>query len=282
MFEGNFNSISSLTSHRSSYGLPSVSYNESKVGSAVGLDMVKSAAPMPQAIGFTTSGNRIVVQESNLSFLVSDVKKTSDKILSYTKSVGGYMVSVSYSNPTESPFSSVTIRVPARELTDALSYFKKLAIKVTNENLTGTDITQEYTDIGARLATLQKTQAKFEEILNKAVDVQDILTVQRELINLQDQIDSLVGQQKAIDENARLTRITLYLSTDELALPYTPDNAFRPNVVFKYAVRSLLDNLRVVAEALIWIAVYSPLIIIAILAYIFFRRWLKKRNSKSN
>ncbi|MEK7517012.1 MAG: DUF4349 domain-containing protein [Patescibacteria group bacterium] len=225
----------------------------------------------------STSG-RVVIQESNMSLLVKDVRGVGDQILSYVKTNEGYMVYASYTRPTESPFASITVRVPTGKLDQALSYFKSLAVKVTSENLVGTDVTQEYTDIEARLTTLRKTQKKFEEILDKATDVQDILTVTREIINLQTQIDALIGQKQAIEKNAELTKITIYLSTDELALPYTPDKSFRPGVVFKYAVRSLLDNLRMGAEALIWLAVYSPLIAIAILVYIFYKRWKKRRN----
>jgi hypothetical protein len=278
-FKGNFNTpIVPLFEQNRSYNYaPGIAgYSQS-----VGMDIAKSSSLTTQAPTMNSS-SRMVIQESNVSLLVTDVKQSGDKILNFAKDNGGYMVSASYSNPSESPFANITVRVPANKLNQALTYFKDLSIKVTSENLVGTDVTQEYTDIEARLTTLRKTQVKFEDILNKAIDIQDILTVQRELISLQDQIDSYVGQQKAIDKNAELTRITVYLSTDELALPYTPDNAFRPNVVFKQAIRSLLNHLRVGAEMLIWIAVYSPIIIVAIIIYIFFKRWLKKRNSAAN
>ena len=228
---------------------------------------------------FSTSANRVVIQESNMSLLVKDVRAIGDQILSYVKNNGGYMVYASFTRPTESPFASITVRVLTAKLDESLSYFKSLAVKVTSENLVGTDVTQEYTDIEARLATLRKTQQKFEQILDRATDVQDILTVQREIINMQGQIDALIGQKQAIEKNAELTKITVYLSTDELALPYTPDKAFRPGVVFKYAVRSLLDNLRMGAEALIWLAVYLPIIAVIILIYIFVRQWIKRRNT---
>jgi hypothetical protein len=222
--------------------------------------------------------SRMVIQESNMSLLVKDVRDSGDKILAFTKNNGGYMVYASYTRPSENPFATITVRVPTNKLDQSLKYFKSLAIKVTNENLDGTDITDQYTDIEARLATLKKTQAKFEEILDKATKIQDILEVQREIINLQAQIDSYVGQQKAMEKNAEMTKIVIYLSTDEIALPYTPDNVFRPDVTFKYAVRSLLTNLTKVAEASIWIIVYLPVIIIVVLIYIFVRKWLKKRN----
>jgi hypothetical protein len=278
LFKSNFN-IPSLKTSTPTFINDSYRYSENagSVRSSVPLSFTQPSASEYKTTSETS--NRMVIQESNMSLLVTDVQESGKKILSFAKNNGGYMVHASYTRPTETPFATITVRVPTGKLDQALEYFKSLAIKVTSENLDGTDVTDEYTNIEARLATLKKTQVKFEEILNKAIDVQDILTVQRELISLQDQIDSYIGQQKAMEKNTELTKIVIYLSTDEIALPYAPDNAFRPNVVFKYAVRSLLNHLRIGAEALIWIAVYSPLIIVVILIYIFLRRWRQRRNS---
>ena len=149
-------------------------------------------------------------------------------------------------------------------------------MKVTGENLVGKDVTDQYVDIEARIATHQKTKVKFEAILEKATTVSEILQVQRELISIQSQIDALEGQKKSLEQNANLSKVTLYLSTDELALPYTPDKAFRPQVVFKQAVRSLLGSLRSGANALIWVGVYS-VIWVPVLVIIYIVRRKKKR-----
>lgn len=221
----------------------------------------------------STSPNRVVISESNISLLVSDVRQTGDEIVAFAEGRGGYMVSTSYSRPNESPFATITVRVPSKDLTDALNYLRSLGIKVTNENLVGKDVTDQYTDIESRMATLERTKTKFERILDSAVTVQDILTVQRELINLQSQIDALKGQKMAIEQDANLTKITLYLSTDELALPYTPDNTFRPAVIFKMAVRSLVESLRGIAEKIIWLGVYSVIWLPLLMAYLIYRRF---------
>jgi hypothetical protein len=221
--------------------------------------------------------SRVVIQESNISLLVNDVRQTGDQVITYAKQQGGYMVNTSYTRPTESPFASITVRIPTEKLDAALQYFRSLGVKVTSENLQGTDVTQEYVDIEARLETLNKTKAKYEELLAKATAVADIVSVQQQLTFTQEQVDSLKGQQKSIDENAKLTRITIYLSTDELALPYAPDKVFRPGVIFKEAVRSLVTTIQGIGEWLIWIAVYSPLLLVAILLYFGFRKWQKRK-----
>lgn len=222
--------------------------------------------------------DRIVIQESSLSLLVKNVRQTGDEIISYAKGLGGFMVNASYSNPSESPYSQITVRVPTDKLDEALNHFRSLAIKVTNENLVGTDVTEQYEDLDAQLATLKSTKAKLEEIMERAVTVQEILEVQTQLINNQQQIDAVTGAKLALADNARLTRVTIYLSTDELSLPYTPDKVFRPDVVFKLAVRSLVGTLQWLAESLIWIVVFGVLWVPIVAAFILFKNW-KKRHS---
>ena len=226
----------------------------------------------------TTQTDRLVVQESNLSLVVKNVRESSDKAIDWAKSVGGYMVSSSLSQPEEAPYAYVVLRIPAKDLKPAIEYFRSLAIKVSSENLLGTDVTDEYIDIDSRLDTLNKTKAKFEEILSKATAVQDILTVQRELINLQDQIDSLKGRQQYLEKTAELAKISLHLSTDEFSLPYAPSQPFRPAAIFKQAVRSLVGTLRGGAKLLIWVGVYSPIWLLILGVIWFFKRRKKKHS----
>ena len=149
-----------------------------------------------------------------------------------------------------------------------------MEVKVGSKNLNGTDVTDQYVDNEARLATLEKTKTKFEEILASAIRVQDILEVQRELINLQSQIDAVIGQQKYYEQSAAMARLTVYLSTDEFALPYSPSESWRPEVIFKQAIRSLITHVRKLGTALIWLAVYSPVWLIGLLLI----RFLRKKN----
>jgi hypothetical protein len=131
------------------------------------------------------SQNRLITKESYLSLVVKNVSSTQKKILEKTEKMGGFMLQSYFDNPKEAPSATIIIRVPAKKLDQALAEFKKLAVKVVSENLSGTDVNEEYTDIEAHLATLYKTKNKFEEIMEKASRIQDILEVQRELINLQ-------------------------------------------------------------------------------------------------
>jgi hypothetical protein len=238
-------------------------YDSASVGGVGGLDKTQAlrgemaslpnsgAAPQPEI------KNRLVVEESNVSAVVDDVRQKVDKVLAEVTKQGGYMVSSTLTQPEEAPFASLVVRLPNKELRPMLAFLRGLAIKVTSENLRGTDVTDQYVDLEARLDNLNKTKAKYEDILAKAVTVQDILQVQQQLSYLQEQIDSLKGQQKYLEKTAENSKLTIYLSSDEFSLPYAPEPSFRPNVIFKEAVRSLVTTLRSLGKAAIWLLVYS-------------------------
>lgn len=240
----------------------------------ISLPSLPGSKPAPT----TDVSERLVVQETNISLLVEDVRQVSDQILSKVDEQDGYMVSSTITQPQEAPFGTIVIRVPSEKLKETMEFFRSLAIKVTSEHLTGRDVTDEYVDIEERLRTLEKTKKRFEEIMDQAVDIDDILRVQREIISLQSQIDNLKGREQYLVQTAKLARITVYLSTDEIALPYAPSDTFRPNVIFKMATRSLIRNLRKIATAGIWIAVFSVLWVPVLLIVLFIKRLRKKSN----
>ncbi len=241
---------------------------EVRRGASVNLPPAGGGAPPQPEVK-----ERLKVEESNISLVVDQVRPKVEQITDYVVGRGGYLVSSSISQPQEAPFATLVVRLPNQELRPTLAYLRQLAVKVTNEYLQGWDVTDEYLDLEARLKTLYQTKAKFEEILAQAQKVNEILQVQREIINLQEQIDRLKGRQEYLRKTAQNAKLTIYLSTDEWSLPYSPEApAFRPKVIFKQAVRSLVLNLRRGVAAGIWLAVYSVIWLPLVLGYYFWRR----------
>lgn len=232
--------------------------------------------PAPEFAPQAGVRDRLVVENSYLSLLVENVVEVKDKVVEYAQANGGYMVQASVSNPEDQPTATVTIRVPSAKLNEALVFFRTLSVKVVSEELDGQDVTDQFVDIDKHIATLEQTKSRFEAILASAQEISDITNLNQQLISLQSQIDSYRGQQEALKQNAALSKLTLYLSTDEIALPYAPSDTFRPGVIFKLAVRSLVSSLRQIATAAIWIGVYA-IVWVPILLIVY---WLYKKTRR--
>ena len=216
--------------------------------------------------------NRLVITNSYLSLQVSKVAAVQKQVIKKAEELGGYMVNSSIENPSDVASATVTVRIPSKQLENALQYYRSLSIKVISENLQGDDVTDQYVDFAAQLKTYEKTKAIFEQMLDKAINVQDILQIQREIINVQASIDSIKGQMDYLKKNAEMAKITLYLSTDELALPYAPTDTWRPSVIFKQAVRSLVGTVRRIGSLAIWIGVYAIIWVPILLIVLYIRR----------
>lgn len=231
----------------------------------------QEAAPAPEV------EDRLVVRNSQMSLLVENVREVQKAIIAKAENLGGYMVDSRVDSPFGIDSSTVTVRIPEPKLNEVLEYFRSLGVRVVSENLVGRDVTDEYVDLEARLATLQKTKSKFEEILEKAEKIQDILQVQREIIILQSQIDNLKGRQQYLEKTAQSSRVTVYLSTDELALPYAPTQPWRPKVIFKQATRSLIKTFRSAGVLGIWLSVYAIVWLPLLLIIWYIKKRVKKK-----
>lgn len=238
---------------------------------------ISARPPMADTYGMDIGTNRLVSRTTSLSLKVSDVPETLRTIESLTAQWGGFVVNSSAAALDDTASGYISLRIPTTQREAALVELRKIGVSVVSESVDGTDITDQYQDTTEQLRILTETKTKVEALLNRAGTVADMLDAQRELMNLQSQIDSLKGQQEYLAKSAEFTLITAYLSTDELALPYTPGSqAWRPGVVFKEAARELLANVRSVGNAIIWVLVYAPVWLLGIGAYF----WWIKRSQK--
>lgn len=248
---------------------------------SMGMGMQKSLLPIPGGGGAPQLNveNRMTVTSSQMSILVKNVQESVDGIQGRVRELGGYVINSNIHSPTEGGTGNVTIRLPVNKREEMLSYLRTFGVKVVSENIDSSDVTDEYVDIDGRLATLRTTKARYEQIMESAVDVAEILRVQQHIFQVQDEIDRLVGRQRYLEATSQSTVITVHLSTDELALPYAPEQPWRPEVIFKLAVRSLLGVFQSLGTALIWLGVFSVLWIPLFLVFIAIRKYRRKHTA---
>lgn len=220
------------------------------------------------------------IEDFELNVTVKNVNETIKILEAKVTTLQGFVVNSYYSKPSESENGYIAVRIPTNTKQQFLDFIKENSISIVSENANGEDVTDQYTNIDERLKILNNNKQRFEEIMNKAVEISDILAVQREILNLQGQIDSLVGQKQYIEKTSTTTRYVINLSTDEYAFSYLPNDGWSPQAIFKEAVRSLVLTIRGIGTKAIWILVYSviwlPLLIISFIVYK--RFWHNKKN----
>ncbi len=204
-------------------------------------------------------GGELYIQDTSLSLISRDPVNAEAQIRQITTELGGFLVSSNVDHPEEGTTASITVRVPTDSLDEALQRFEQTGDRVVSKSVQGRDVTQQYQDIEAQLATLNTVQTRLEALLQQADDASALLQIQQQIFQIQSQKDSLEGQRRYLEDAAETTRVTIFIASDELALPYVPAQPWKPEAIFKQAVRSLVETLRGFGTAVIWIAVYLPL-----------------------
>ncbi len=102
--------------------------------------------------------------------------------------------------------------------------------------------------------------------MQKAVKIEDVLAVQRELTNVRAQIEQIEGRMKYLKESARLSTLTISVSTDPSQLPVVDtDDKWHPLATLKDAARSLIDALKNLGDFVILFVVYIPIVLVWVL-----------------
>jgi hypothetical protein len=231
--------------------------------------------------------DRIVIQTGSLTLVVTDPAARVIEIRQMAEAMGGFVVS-SYVFKTgygieglTADQASVTVRVPAARLDEALDQIKQGAVEVRSENIIGEDVTQQYTDLQSRLRNLEAAEAQLLDIMEGAFKTEDVLAVYTQLVQVRGEIEAVKGQIQYYSESAAFSALSVELIPDEAAQPIET-GSWDPKGTVKNAVESLLRALQGLADLAIWIAIYLlpvallavglPLLIIVLIVRAFRRR----------
>jgi flagellar basal body-associated protein FliL len=263
---------------------------------SIGMVAAPTAAPAAEAPSTDNSGGttdatsgtikQMVIQNASLTILVDDPAKSLDAIMKMAKDMGGFTVSSNtYQTYTSSgdqvPTATVTIRVPSDQLDTALDKIKALtgdASKfVTDESVSGTDITQEYTDLQSRLTNLEQASDELTAMYDKATKADDILAIYNQKLQITEQIEVLKGQIQYDEQASAKSAISVQLNAKATAQPITVAG-WQPTGIARQAVQALLNFFKGFVNFLIWLVILIlPILIVIGVPLYFLIRWLVRR-----
>lgn len=202
-------------------------------------------------------------------------EKTFFAIASLAEQNGGYVSNSQSYSDTEGKMTSgsITIRVDKNNFDNVLNKVKEMGT-VQNVTISVSDVTQEYVDNESRLKNLQSQRDSLLKLMEKSVTVKDSIEVQRELSNVEGQIEIIKGRQNYLDNLIAYSTIDVYVAEPQ-AITDSNEGGFIGAV--KRGARGALTALRVITMVLIAI---SPLLVIAGIILIIIWQSLRAKNRR--
>jgi hypothetical protein len=103
----------------------------------------------------------------------------------------------------------LTIRVPADKFDLLLKKVSDSVDKLERKNIDLLDVTEEYIDIEVRVKTKKELHARYVELLKQATKVDEILNIEREIGNLQTEIESVEGRMKYLKDRISFSTLAV-------------------------------------------------------------------------
>lgn len=283
-----------------SQGMPSVA--QSMEGPAFDEAAVEEAGALPQEppaavqdLELGSAADRLVIRDASLTIVVSDPTDTVHRISQMAESMGGFVVRSEISESTYgqgdivAKQATITVRVPAERLDEALNLIKDDTLEVRSENISGQDVTEEYTDLQSRLRNLEETEGQLREIMASTSKTEDVLAVLDHLRQITEEIEVIKGRIQYLEQSALLSSISVQVLPDVATQPIQIGR-WQPKGTVKDAVEALIGAFQWFVDALIWIIIFVlpvalvPLGILAALALVvraFIRRRRQARQAAS-
>lgn len=137
---------------------------------------------------------RKLIRTADLSFEVEDVLETKKSVSEICNALKAFSSSESQSNLDDRIQFFQTIRVPADSFDELITQLEKLAVRIENKSINTQDITEEFIDVEARLATKKSLEERYREILKQAKTVADIVAIESQIATVRAEIESMQGR----------------------------------------------------------------------------------------
>jgi hypothetical protein len=240
-----------------------------------------AAGPIPDFQPQATQ--RLIIKDANLDLEVENTDRAIDGTTQVAGDLQGYIISHRVWYENQAKYATITIAVPVQEFENALRRLRGLAWRVLNESASGEDVTDQYVDLQSRLRNLEATRDRIRSFLDQAKTIEESLEVNRQLSEMEDQIEQVKGRLNFLRDRAAFSTITVNLNpilptptptptptvtpTPTPTVTPTPD-VWRPGETAKEALDVTVTIGQGLTELLIWFVIV-PLPFLLIFAVLY-------------
>ena len=212
---------------------------------------------------------RSIIYTGWMSLETDDIDLTINKIKQVISSSDGYVDNISVDKSEKFEYGYITVRVPQDQFSNVVQSIENLG-ELKNKNINNNDVTDQLFDLKIRIENAKATEARFLQILDKAVNISDILQIEQELNRIRTDIEILEGHINNLNNRVAYSSLTINVSK-------TIEDPLLPGMDFFEAIRQGLNAMVILIQFIIG-SFIALLPFIAIL--IIYRIYKRRKSSK--
>ena len=164
----------------------------------------------PEADGRgTAQPDRKLTRRAWLGFRVDDEEEIPAKVGTLKRLVESHQGYLAHEHE-----SGATVRVPAAELDAFLEALIAGQGELLERRVEVLDVTRSYVDLESRLGSAKKTRARLEALLERAQDVEDVLSIEKELGRITAEVEAMEAQLRNLSQEVALATVEIQFRTE--------------------------------------------------------------------
>lgn len=152
---------------------------------------------------------RKLIKNGDVWFKTKSIGETKQQIQAALNAVNGYIAKENAYDYSENPSEELTVRVPAKDFDKFLERILEGVEELDSKHIDIQDVTAEFVDIEARLKNKKQLEAKYQELLLKATNMNDILSIEREINSIREEIESTEGRLKYLSNQVSYSTLQI-------------------------------------------------------------------------
>ena len=160
--------------------------------------------------------NKKIIKDGSISIKVKNVEAAKKRMDAIIKSYDAYYENESFENNEAKVSYHLKIRVPSKQFEVFLKASEKGEGEIVFKNIDARDVTEEYVDGEIRLTSKKLFRNRYNQLLEKAGKVEDILAIEENIRTLQEEIESQEGQLKFLDDQVAYSTLEVYLFSEKV------------------------------------------------------------------
>lgn len=148
-----------------------------------------------------------IVKNATLNAEIKDYKSFSRQVSEKVKKYGGYISQEQQSQSDYQVENSMVIKVPVDQFENAVNDLTKDVSKLNEKRISSEDVTTQLVDGKSRLEAKKQVRLRYLDLLKQAKNMEEILNVQKEINDIQEDIELVNGRINTLSHESAMSTI---------------------------------------------------------------------------
>lgn len=223
--------------------------------------------------------DRMIVRKGNLSIEIENYDESSKRVTEEVAKAKGFVTnSTSSVNTSGKKQGTIEARVPAENYDAFIAGLSSIG-KVMTQNISGTDVTEEYIDLEARQLTQKELEKRLLNLLNeKTANLTDVVDVEQKLATVRENIERTEGRMRFLKNQSAFSTLTVSLYEPSMLQTSSGGGFFYE--IGEAMKKGMSGFTEVLSGLIAFVIAFSPILIFIMVVLIVVRKIVAKRKKQ--